>query len=1044
MTPGTLIRKSVSHFRGHYLLVALSTAVGAAVIVGSLLTGYSVKRTFTERAVERLSSVRTALSTYGGYLREDITSLPLFRGEAEGVLLCEGFVPAGGRVIPVTIWGRDNVKRGEVKINENLSREIGPVPGDLVVRIPTGGLVPSGSLFTKNEYASSLRLAYDGILPSSEGGDLTLGSSHSLPLNVIVNREELSEAMGAQGHINLILSPDPDLTAEDVLRESRGYHFGVRTEVKGDGIDVSSGSLFLRSELVDALSADNPGSNRLFSYLVNSIRPAGRDESIPYSFATGVDYYNGTGLEEGGALVSDYTARRLHLEVGDSIWVCFFRSEGLKILSEDSLSFIVKGIVPVSSLQEDKTLSASFPGLSEAQSCSSWDSDLPLDMGRISSEDEAYWEKYRSTPKVLLPYKSVSPLWSSEWGSATSVRLPSPSDTSSLSTGELFTLGAVHPLESALLSASKGTDFSGLFLALGFFIILSALLLIAGPLQGMIALREDEFSLLGSLGYSPRRIRRILLRESVPIVGVSSVAGAALGVLYTAAVLFLLGNIWSGASQTTGLHLYVDWGIMAMGLASALFLCLGTVLLSLRGVGKDSFSKEDGPPSSRTKSTSRSTSRKVAIWVLGILIAIMIPVNVLRVHSLVVFVMIGLAVLFLGGLVGVELLEGSPVQGKGIPTKGTLILGPLRHRGKRVLRTFLSVASGVFIVLCVGLNRQSFSEGTSPAAATGGYDLWCETSLPLFHDISTPEGRSALGMGDLPFGSEVTHVLRRKEDDASCLNLNRVTKPSIAALPIEGFFQRKGSFKISGKLKGLGAEAMKGKMGGAYPVLVDEESLMWSMGKSVGDTLVCTLPSGQSAPLLIAGSIKTGIFQGYAIMDRDLFSSVWPQEKGADLFLIRTPDPQGTHRVLSSGLAEYGPLILKCSDRLNSFMEVVNTYLAIFLLLGALGVLLGIVALVVGIRKDLLECREDIRVYRVLGYPEKRIGEILYRENIILPLYSIIVGTVGAVLAVAGSFTFTSPLTWVLVLAILALTILLTLLSVKRAVRDTLTKTLPS
>jgi putative ABC transport system permease protein len=124
----------------------------------------------------------------------------------------------------------------------------------------------------------------------------------------------------------------------------------------------------------------------------------GRGASIPYSFVTAIDrFFPPLGGIEGGfgreltdndVILSDYAARRLNASVGDTVMMSFFVSEGLKVLTEEQHPFVVRDIMPLQMFQADGRLSADFPGLSNVDNCTDWDSDLPIDMTRIEKEDE--------------------------------------------------------------------------------------------------------------------------------------------------------------------------------------------------------------------------------------------------------------------------------------------------------------------------------------------------------------------------------------------------------------------------------------------------------------------------------------------------------------------------------------------------------------------------------------------------------------------------------------------------------------------------------
>ena len=745
--------------------------------------------------------------------------------------------------------------------------------------------------------------------------------------------------------------------------------------------------------------ARHPDSNPLCSYLANSIATSKTD--IPYSFVTAVKEQEGNTLQDDEMLLSDYAARRLDVKVGDEVDVSYYVSHDLKHLQTDSVKLRVAGIVPISRWVADSTLSAQFPGMTGVQRCSDWNSDLPLDMSRIQDEDERYWEMYRSVPKALLPYRLMSERWKNAYGTTTAIRFHEKPDLSVLQPG-MFGIQLLSPRQAGLAAASKSIDFSSLFLALGFFIILSAILLMVNPLSEMYEERKSEFHLLQALGFKQSRIQRMLFREAMPLVVGASLIGVLVGLAYTSLILWLLGSVWSGVTGTNGFHLYINW-TLALAFALSLALALIAPLLLLRGGRKK---HPDGHSSPR--------GGWEGAFLFSLFTLLLIISNLLWFHSLLCFVVIGLLLLIVGALWGECYL-----QRKGNPRKDGFslqqqTLGPILFFKKQALYSYFALSAGVFIVLCVGLNRQSFSDASRIRQMTGGYDLWCQSSVPIYHDMNTQEGRKKLGLTDLPDDVEVLQTLLYEADDASCLNLNRVEMPSVLGIPTSSPF-------ISSE-NGL---------------CIDEESLLWSMGKQVGDTINYKDGQGNTTPLVIAESLPTGIFQGYALMNRERFLEIWPENRGTTLFLVKTKEDEREQvaQVLSQALNEYGVRVMTTGQRMAQFGELVNTYLSIFLTLGGIGMLIGIFSFIIVVRKNLLQRMNDLQLYQALGYSRERLESQLYRENIIVPLFAIGVGAVAAVISVIDRLSNASLSVWATAIFFTFLFVALVLWQVKVEVK---------
>ena len=139
--------------------------------------------------------------------------------------------------------------------------------------------------------------------------------------------------------------------------------------------------------------------------------------------------------------------------------------------------------------------------------------------------------------------------------------------------------------------------------------------------------------------------------------------------------------------------------------------------------------------------------------------------------------------------------------------------------------------------------------------------------------------------------------------------------------------------------------------------------------------------------------------------------------------------------LIEQALHEYGIRVTTTNDRLRQFNEVTDTYLSIFMTLGGLGLLIGIFSFIIVIRKNLAMRREEIQLYRMLGFTDHWIETLLYRENRIVPLYALIAGSVGALVSVGVNFPHAGIALWLMAGGFLLLFIGCVLGFVKRYVR---------
>jgi len=73
-----------------------------------------------------------------------------------------------------------------------------------------------------------------------------------------------------------------------------------------------------------------------------------------------------------------------------------------------------------------------FPGLADKQNCRDWKPGFQFDSTKMRDKDQAYWEKYRGTPKAFVNLRIGQQLWGNRWGNVTAIRWPAGTDKAAL------------------------------------------------------------------------------------------------------------------------------------------------------------------------------------------------------------------------------------------------------------------------------------------------------------------------------------------------------------------------------------------------------------------------------------------------------------------------------------------------------------------------------------------------------------------------------------------------------------------------------------
>jgi ABC-type antimicrobial peptide transport system permease subunit len=146
--------------------------------------------------------------------------------------------------------------------------------------------------------------------------------------------------------------------------------------------------------------------------------------------------------------------------------------------------------------------------------------------------------------------------------------------------------------------------------------------------------------------------------------------------------------------------------------------------------------------------------------------------------------------------------------------------------------------------------------------------------------------------------------------------------------------------------------------------------------------------------LKLIGGLENSVFQGNVIIAEDLFVKAFPSVSGGNLFLVKSPTNKIDMRELQEGWRHYGAEITTAKDRLISFNRIENTYLNIFLMLGALGLLIGTAGLGIIIFRITLEQIPEYALLQSIGFTKSKIYRIILTEKNFVILSSVLIGII--------------------------------------------------
>ena len=1046
----SLVQRSLKHYAKSHVGTLLGAIVASAVLVGALTVGDSVRGSLREMAMARLGQVEVALVGNDRIFRDALANdleQDLGREVAAAMVVLGTASSDGGaaranqvNVLGVTedFWslGRDAesigaIEPGSVLLNEPLARQLGVSAGDTVLfRVPKPSDLSRDAPLSPEEGTSvAMRLTVQGTVSDAQFGRFSLQASQIPPFNAFLDRAYLQEKIEQTGGANLLLvgGGDDDLDAARAMTSLREHwtlkdsQLELRELSVGSGWELRSSRVFLDEVIVQAMKGVRSDARSVLTYFVNSLEHDGRKN--PYSMVAAVSApLVPEDLGETEIVLNQWLADDLAAEVGDEIRLTYYGVGLGRDLLDEEAAFTVKSIVPLEGIYADPQLMPDFPGMKDAENCRDWDTGFPIELDSIRTEDNDYWEEHRGTPKAFVSESAGARLWANRFGSLTSLRFSEVADATALE-GQLSAavdpsfLGiSFHDVRAdALRSVNQAQDFGGLFIGFSFFLILAALILMSLLFQFSMEQRTAEAGILLAVGLRPSQVKQTFYLEGGILAGLGAILGAGLGVLYARAMLYGLTTIWSSAIGTSAISFHSNSGTLVGGALGGMLVAWFTIWLGARKhVARPARELLQGiEPETNLSSQAKGAGRRFGLAIGFLLVAL---------------VLVGIAasgdgqgapglffgaggLLLVAGLMGTSWLIRRWAIASSQGTLSLLAMG-IRGSSRRVKRSVATVgllACGSFLVVSVGANKlDAAKDAALRSAGTGGFLFWGRTTESVSHDLNGEDGREFFLLDDESL-SEVRFVPFRvlPGEDASCLNLNRAQRPRLLGVnPAELAYRQAFTFASVDTTEADAANAWlllnDQREDGAIPAIADQNSMLWAMGKKLGDTIQYTDGKGEVFDVVLVGGLANSILQGNLIISEQRFVEKFPHQSGYQAFLIDGPVAQQAEiqSVLNRALQDVGLELVSTVQRLSDFNAVQNTYLSTFQMLGGLGLLLGSLGLGVVVLRNVWERRGEMGLLKAVGFQAASLRNLVLSEHAALLILGLLIGVVSAVIAV--------------------------------------------
>jgi ABC-type antimicrobial peptide transport system permease subunit len=741
-------------------------------------------------------------------------------------------------------------------------------------------------------------------------------------------------------------------------------------------------------------------------------------------------------------VLNEETARPLRVKVGDHIRLDYFRRESDGRLVETSsvqqgIVFRVSRVIAMKGIGADDALTPQYKGITHddqgrrIKSVSGWNAPAELGLNDPKNKELAkrdndpYFNKYLNAPRLFISMETAGKLWGGPYGEVTSVRVPGDKGDAFAaalrSSIDPKSLGFVfQPIKLQQLAASTGsTDFSGLFVGFSFFLIAAAVLLVAMLFRLNIEQRVRQFGVLSAVGFAPRRVRWLALREGMLLAIIGGVIGCAVGVGYTWLMVYGLRTWWVGAIGTTALELHVRPMTLGIGFAAGVLVAMAAVLWAVWRLGRVTPARLMAGELSAIPRGKRRDGRIIrligaALALVGIAILAMVFSHAIKQPEM---ALAGGAVLLAAGLTYLAGVLRPRRHAAGHGDISTIAAIGLRNANRHTARSVLSIGLIAFaaftLITVASMQKTDVGDTGDPKGGAGGYRLIVQAAVPVLADLNTAAGRSAAGFdaGEENAGTfsdwqsvKFMQLRRWAGQDISCLNLTRPTSPTILGVP-HAMVQRNAFTFAETSDRADNPLTLIEKppaSGGAIPVFTDHETAAYILKLGIGDKLSITDQLGRPRELQLVGTLAHSVFQSEMLMSEANFRELFPAQSGFGTILLECPADkvEVVQRALNEKLEPYAVSIDTTAARLASYQEIQNTYLSTFRALGSLGLALGTIGLAVVLIRNVIERRGELALLAALGFLSRDRVKIVLSENILLLVLGLSVGTVCAVLGI--------------------------------------------
>ncbi|MEI6645714.1 MAG: FtsX-like permease family protein [bacterium] len=1043
----TWLHHSIQFYTARHFVLACTIALSASIFCAALMTGHSVHEGLRHKLSTRIGHLKTAL-----YFPEGSAGLAVIdqTSDTQAALFVKGeLLDVNGQVcasqahIIGIVLDKGAPAQTHVFLNDRARAMLPGNEGSIRFKKPTGLSVelPVGDTKKTRMLRRAIHIPepqnIQPILKSLFTPDFSLEPDTLPPVNIFVPYNMLADALDLSGKANLFVSKQEGLSLPFSSDD-----FGLDLQPSTNGTLIKSKTIYLPSALKNIFSKSASIQTASF-YLADSFEA--NSHETPYGFVGAVTSSfcrTPAEMRDDEVVITAWLAQHLNATTQQTLTLKWRRFESNGRLVPDQRAFRICAILPTEDAAPLKAYMPVFPGMKDVDSCASWDVGMPMDEKKLKDEaNEAYWKKWRETPKLFMTASAGKSCFGNVFGNAMCLQINEATETVRKQiTSHLSATDAgaytVQLATDGARAATGSTDFTGLFMGMMFILIFSSILLVALTFSLTLESRKHDIALLMATGWTRGRCILYLFSEWIPTIVLGCMIGVLIGTELTRVLIWSLARFWRSAFANASLVFYFSPTVVASSSIIMILLMILILYIQLRRLTKQKPTTLWQAADERMVSSSTPATRTIHVANLtgGLLSLISLVILLLTVrgeHANASF--FGAGFLLLISLILFVYSAGAVWRSSHENTCGPVQTGLCRafHRPRRNIPVVLLIALGTFLIIGVlSMKNDPAADVSNPSSGSGGFATIVTSVMPFDRDKGIEMAKRVTGAhGVIP-------IRVHEGDTAGCLNMNAPVAPTVYGVDALALSRMRAFEPVTAG--GVWSPLHLTLTNTCIPALAADLSMLHYSLKAKAHPIHGTQIPYSDCTLQIVGvvPVRSSILQGALLIDEDTFLKAFPTDQGYRMWLCDYAPSllrEATDQRNSASTARVGELqklrhpdpgitIETTQERLRLLASVESTYLDMFLVFGGLGMMLGIFGIALVIIRGVEERRHEFAVLTAIGLTHRQIFLLLLAEYGALVSVGLMIGLIPALVAIQpAAYALQSEMPWRLIIGVIIL-----------------------